>query len=113
MVTAKSANLGDPMHTRAGLKGAGFLEALERSADAGAVVSFAGAPVLQPGHATRLSPGHPPVMVVATMMLGVVPGVAGDRVQLASLLEARIIQLAIVDGAEAGNAKGREKRRHP
>jgi hypothetical protein len=64
------------------------------------VVSFAGAPLLGQGDAARLSPGqHPPVLVVATMTLGTVPGVASDRSLLASLLEAEIIQLAIVDGA--------------
>src|ERR1019366_9109358 len=100
VLTAKSANLGDPMRSRPGLKAADFFEALEKSADAGAVVSFAGAPLLQQGDAARLSPGqHPPVLVVATMTLGTVPGVASDRSLLANLLEAGIIQLAIVDGA--------------
>jgi hypothetical protein len=101
VLTAKSANLGDPMRTRPGLKAADFFEALEKSADAGSVVSFAGAPLLKSGDAARLSPGpHPPVLVVATMTLGTVPGVATDRMLLANLLEARIIQLAIVDGED-------------
>ena len=101
VLTAKSANLGDPMRTRPGLKAADFFEALEKSADAGSVVSFAGAPLLKSGAAARLSPGpHPPVLVVATMTLGTVPGVATDRMLLANLLEARIIQLAIVDGED-------------
>ena len=101
VLTAKSANLGDPMRSRPGLKAADFFEALEKSADAGAVVSFAGAPLLRPGDAARLRSGqHPPVLVVATMTLGTVPGVASDRLLLANLLEARIIQLAIVDGAD-------------
>ena len=34
------------------------------------------------------------------MTLGTVPGVATDRMLLANLLEARIIQLAIVDGED-------------
>jgi hypothetical protein len=106
VVTAKAANLGDPMRSRAGLKAGDFLEALEKSADVGAVVSFAGAPALQPKDAARLNPGHPPVLVVATMMLGTVPGVAGDRVQLANLLEAKVIQLAFVDGADPAMPKG-------
>jgi hypothetical protein len=101
VVTAKSANLGDPMHGRPGLKAADFFEALEKSADAGAVVSFAGAPILRLGDDARLSSGqHPPVLVVATMTLGTVPGVANDRLLLANLLEAKIIQLAIVDGED-------------
>jgi hypothetical protein len=101
VVTAKSANLGDPMRGRPGLKAADFFEALEKSAGAGAVVSFAGAPILRQGDDARLSSGqHPPVLVVATMTLGTVPGVANDRLLLANMLEARIIQLAIVDGED-------------
>jgi hypothetical protein len=100
VVTAKSANLGDPMRSRPGLKGADFLEALEKSGGAGAVVSFAGAPLLQPGDAGRVSAGHAPVLVVATMTLGTVPGVASDRLLLANLLQAKVIQLAIVDGPD-------------
>src|ERR1035437_11016166 len=53
----KVADLGDPMRSRPGLKAADFFEALEKSADAGAVVSFAGAPRLRPGDAASLSPG--------------------------------------------------------
>lgn len=83
------------------MKAADFIEALDKSAGAGAVVSFAGAPLLQQSDAARLSTGqHPPVLVVATMTLGTVPGVASDRLLLANLLEAGIIQLAIVDGAD-------------
>lgn len=101
VLTAKLASLGDPMRSRPGLKAADFLDAMDKSADAGAVVSFAGAPLLQQGDAARLSPGqHPPVLVVATMTLGTVPGVASDRSLLADLLEAGINQLAIVDGAD-------------
>jgi hypothetical protein len=100
VVTAKSANLGDPMRSRPGLKAADFFEALEKSGGAGAVVSFAGAPLLKPGDAGRVSAGHPPVLVVAIMTLGAVPGVASDRLLLANLLEAKIIQLAIVDGSD-------------
>jgi hypothetical protein len=101
VLDVKVADLGDPMRSRPGLKAADFIEALDKSAGAGAVVSFAGAPLLRQGDAARLGPGqHPPVLVVATMTLGTVPGVANDRVLLASLLEAGIIQLAIVDGAD-------------
>jgi hypothetical protein len=101
VVTAKSAHLGDPMHSRPGLKGADFVEALARSGEAGAVVSFAGAPLLRPGDARQIGAGHPPVLVVATMTLGTVPGVASDRLLLVHLLEAKIIQLAIIDGPGA------------
>ena len=98
--TVKSADLGDPMRRgQVGLKSADFLEAVQQAADAGAVVSFAGAPLLQPGDAARLSPGHPPVLVVATSTLGKVRGVWANPEQLGRLLDAKIIQLAIVDGS--------------
>jgi hypothetical protein len=40
------------------------------------------------------------VLVVATMMLGTVPGVASNRPLIANLLAAKIIQLAIIDGSD-------------
>jgi hypothetical protein len=100
-VTAKAANLGDPMRrSQLGLKAGDFLEALDKSADAGAIVSFAGAPMLGPGDATPVKPGHPPVLVVATASLGNVPGIWGDPVQLARLLDAKTVDLVVVDGAD-------------
>jgi hypothetical protein len=100
-VTAKAANLGDPMRrSQLGLKAGDFLDALEKSADAGAIVSFAGAPMLGPDETARVQAGHPPVLVVATASLGNVPGIWGDPVQLARLLEAKTIDLVIVDGAD-------------
>ena len=100
-VTAKAANLGDPMRRgQIGLKAVDFLDALDKSADAGAIVSFAGAPVLSPADATRVPPGHPPVLVVATASLGNVPGIWCDPIQLARLLEAKTIDLAVIDGAD-------------
>jgi hypothetical protein len=101
VINAGSVNLGDPMRARPALKAGDFFGALERSAEAGAVVSFAGAPLLTQGDVDRLRSGqHPPVLVVATMTLGAVPGVATDRSFLGDLLDAGAIQLAIVDGAE-------------
>ncbi|HVM48659.1 MAG TPA: hypothetical protein VMU04_11570 [Candidatus Acidoferrum sp.] len=100
VVIVKSADLGDPMRSRPRLKSVDFLEALGKATNAGAVVSIVGAPELAPQDVARLGSGHPPALVVATMTLGAVPGVAGDRIQLANLLEAGVIQLAIVDGAE-------------
>jgi hypothetical protein len=100
IVTTKAANLGDPMRRgQLGLKAGDFFDALDKSAGAGAIVSFAGAPMLGPGDATRVQPGYPPVLVVATASLGNVPGVWGDPLQLAGLLEAKAIDLAIIDGA--------------
>jgi hypothetical protein len=113
-VTAKAANLGDPMRrSQLGLKAADFLDALDKSVDAGAIVSFAGAPMLGPGDATQVPPGHPPVLVVATASLGNVPGIWGDPVQLARLLEAKTIDLVIVDGADpAGPPAGKSDAAH-
>jgi hypothetical protein len=100
-VTVKAANLGDPMRrSQLGLKAGDFLDALDKSADAGAIVSFAGAPMLSPGDAARVQPGHPPVLVVATASLGNIPGIWGDPVQLARFLDAKTIDLVIVDGAD-------------
>jgi hypothetical protein len=100
-VTAKAVNLGDPMRRgQLGLKAGDFFDALDKSADAGAIVSFVGAPMLSPGDATQVQPGHPPVLVVATASLGNVPGIWCDPIQLARLLEAKTIDLAIIDGAD-------------
>ena len=101
IVTAKAANLGDPMRRgQVGLKAADFIEALGKSAEAGATVSLAGAPILSPGDAARVQAGHPPVLVVATASLGNVPGIWGDPAQMGRLLDAKVIDLAIVDGAD-------------
>ena len=101
VVTAKAADVGNPMFSgQVGLKAKDFLEALEKSAGAGAVISLAGAPLLKPEDASRMSPDHPPVLVVATAMQGNKMGLRMDPVQLARLLEAKVIQLAIIDGAD-------------
>jgi hypothetical protein len=101
VMTAKAANLGNPMLSGAiGLKAADFFEAMEKSASSGAVISLVGAPLLTPEDAKRLAPEHPPVLVVATAMLGDKMGVRGDPLQLAHLLDSGIIQLAIIDGAD-------------
>jgi len=101
-----SAPMGDLMGRHpVGLKAADFLATLERGDKVGAIVSLAGAPLLQAPDLARLKPDHPPVLVVATSSLGQVMGVPGKRSALASLLEAKVIQLAIVDGgAEPGTA---------
>lgn len=105
-----SANVGDPMgRSPVGLKAADFLNALEKGGDAGAIVSLAGAPLLNAQDAAQLSSGHPPVLVVATRSLGDVIGVPGDGSYLAKLLDAKIIQLAIVDGGDQANAKSSGK----
>ena len=102
VVIAKAADLGNPMFSgQTGLKAKDFFEALEKSAGAGAVISLAGAPLIEPGDVERVSPDHPPVLVIATAMQGNKMGLRGDPVQLARLLEAKVIQLAIIDGPES------------
>ena len=97
--TAKAASLGNPMTSgQVGLKAADFFEALEKSNGAGAVISLVGAPLLKEGDAARVRPDHPPVIVIATASLGDKMGVHGDPEELAGLLEAKIIQLAVIDG---------------
>ena len=100
---AKAASLGDPMSPkRVGLRPGDFFEALQNATGAGAVVSIAGAPLLTPEDAGSLKPDHPPILVIATAALGEEPGVPGNRTRLQNLLNANIIQLAIVDGGEDG-----------
>ncbi|HWX19246.1 MAG TPA: hypothetical protein VN578_04975 [Candidatus Binatia bacterium] len=100
VVTAKAANVGDPMRRgRLGLKPGDFIDALEQSTNAGAIVSFAGAPMLSSADTARILSGHPPVLVVATASLGNVPGLWGDPTHLAVLLDNQTLALAIVDGA--------------
>ena len=101
VVATKTANLGDPMRSGpVGLKSVDFFDAMKSAVGAGAVVSFVGAPLLAPGEEARLNPDHPPVLVVATTMLGSVPGVATPRMQLARMLDAGTIQVAFIDGTE-------------
>jgi len=105
-VTAKAANLGDPMRFgTVGLMAPDFAEALEKSGAAGAVVSFAGGPLFWQSESARLNLPHPPVFVVATATLGNVPGVPTDHRQLQAMLDAGLIQLAIIDGSEPQAAK--------
>ena len=102
VATVKSASLGNPMLSGAiGLKAADFLEALQKSTGSGVVISLVGAPQLTPDDITHLPTDHPPVLVIATAMLGDKMGVRGDPLQLATLLESQVIQLAIIDGSDA------------
>jgi hypothetical protein len=102
VVTARSANLGDPMHmSSVGLMASDFAEALEKSSSAGALVSFAGGPQFWQALGARLNAPHPPVFVVATAMLGNVPGLPTDHGQLQAMVNAGAVQVAIIDGAEA------------
>jgi hypothetical protein len=99
VATTKMVDPGDPMRSGPiGLKAADFVEVIERFPDVGTIVSFAGAPCLSPGQEPK--PGHPPVLVIATAMMGTTPGIPGNRSQLGRLLEARVIQIAIIDVSE-------------
>jgi hypothetical protein len=102
------ANLGNPMLSgEIGLKAAHFFEALDKSAGSGAIISLVGAPLLTDSDISRVKSGLVPVLVVATASLGDKMGVRTDPVQLARLLDARVIQLAIIDGAERSGAAGK------
>jgi hypothetical protein len=99
ITATRSVDVGDPMRSgHIGLKRADFLSALDQGAGVGAIISFAGPPALGPGEAIKAQ--HPPVLVVATAMLGSTAGLPGDRSQLAQLLESKIIQMAVVDATE-------------
>jgi hypothetical protein len=104
ILAEKSANVGDPMRSgEVGLKPADFVEILEKSRGAGAIVSFAGAPLVKAA-AAELAAEHPPVLVVATGSLGNLPGLPGDQSQLGRLLDAKIVQEAVIDRGLDGSA---------
>jgi hypothetical protein len=101
VIDAKSAFLGDPMRSgEVGLKASDFLDVLEKFPDAGAMVSFAGAPLLKESDFAKASAQHPTVLVIATAMLGTAPGVPGDRNQFPRLLDSKAVQLIIIDGSD-------------
>jgi len=107
---AKAATLGDPMHGgEVGLHPADFAEALQNAGDAGVVVSFAGPPLLTANDAAKVAPTHPPILIVATAGMGDQPGFPGSLGRVEQLLDARIIQLAIVDGGMGPDAPAPKK----
>ena len=105
------ADVGSPMgRNGVGLKSADFFVALEKGEGAGAIVSLAGPPLLNAQDMTRLNPNHPPILLVATQSLGYGPdgsilGVPADQNYLSGLLDAKIVQLAIVDSGDHSNAE--------
>lgn len=100
IVTVK-ADAGNPMMMKGqGLTATDFFGALDKSAGSGAVISLVGAPLLAPGDVVRLGSEHPPIMIVATSMLGNRIGVRNDPALLAQLLQSKTIQLAIIDGPD-------------
>lgn len=102
IIDAKSAKLGDPMRSgEVGLKFQDFIDVLEKNPNVGAIVSFAGVPLLKQQDFARIPADHPPVLVVATAMLGTSPGVPGDRSQFPQLLDSKVVQVIIVDGVDS------------
>jgi hypothetical protein len=107
---AKSVDLGDPMSRReAGVQPDDYFEASQKATDVGAIVSFVGIPLVTVADAARLQPGHPPLLIVATVILGDQRGLPANRARLASLLEAKIIQVAIIDGGSDSTAAPSDK----
>jgi len=101
IVATHASNLGDPMKLGGvGLKPADFFDAVEKFPDVGAIVSFAGVPLLRSADVARLPSHYPPVLAVATATLGIKPGVPNNRAMVARMVEANWIQLAIIDGSE-------------
>jgi hypothetical protein len=112
-ITTTKSNVGNPMRRgQIGLKAQDFFEAMEQSAAAGAIVCFAGRPLIKPADAARLNPKHPPVLVVATASLGNVAGVWSDPVELAGLIDANIVHLAVIDSPEPLPQSGKPDATH-
>ena len=104
IIDAKSASLGDPMRSgEVGLKASDFIEVLEKNPNVGAIVSFAGVPLLKQQDFARVPAEHPPVLAIATAMLGTSPGVPGDRSQFPRLLDSKVVQLIIIDGPDSAS----------
>lgn len=108
--TAKAAFLGDPMHRNGlGLQPEDFFEALQNATGAGVVVSFAGVPLLAPEDVAKAPHDHPPIVVVATRMLGSELGIPAAPDRLKSLLGAKIIQVAIVNAGSDAEPAGSDQ----
>lgn len=113
IIDAKSASLGDPMRSgEVGLKSPDFIEVLEKNPNVGAIVSFAGAPLLKQSDFARVPAEHPPVLAIATAMLGTAPGVPGDRSQFPALLNSKVVQLIIIDGADSSSTVAKTDSTH-
>ncbi len=100
VVEIKQADLGDPMrYDEFGLKATDFLEVMRKHSGVGAIISLVGAPLLRVNDFSSLQSTHPPVLVVATRQIGFAPGVPANPGVLEQMLNAKIIQVAIVEGA--------------
>lgn len=103
-----SPNLGDPMrYGEFGLHANDFLQIIQKHGSVGVIVSFIGAPLLQPSQLASV-PTHPPMLVVAVSSLGEVPGVTGNAAMLPALFQTKVIQLAIVDGGTPASSSAKK-----
>ena len=105
VVEIKAVDLGNPMrYAEYGLKVADLIEAIEKHPQAGAIVSLVGLPKIN--HPGQVPAIHPPILVVATAQIGMSPGVPANPSVLMQMLDAKIIQVAIVDGSGTPTGKG-------
>lgn len=106
VVETKAVDLGDAMHyADYGLKAADLLDAITKHSEAGAIVSLVGAPLLRANDLGSIPANHPPILVIATAQIGLAPGVPGNLATLMQMLDAKVVQWAIVDGAGTGGGK--------
>ncbi len=104
VVEIRSADLGDPMrYGEFGLKATDFLQAIQKHPDVGAIVSLVGVPKIN--DVGQVPATHPPILVIATAQIGMAPGVRANPDVLAQMLDAKIIQLAVVDSEGAPSGK--------
>jgi hypothetical protein len=99
-VQLRPVDLGDPMrYNEYGLKAVDFLDVLQKNSGAGAIISLVGAPLLRADDSGKIPAGGPAVLVVATRQIGLAPGVPTNPSVLEQMLAAKIIHLAVLDGA--------------
>ena len=111
IVEILSVDLGDPMrYGEFGWKAVDFLEAIQKHPGVGAIVSLAGAPLLNRNDLGQVPATHPPILVIATAQIGMAPGVPANPSVMAQMLDAKIIQLAVVDGE--GTPSGKSDKAH-
>lgn len=100
VVEMKPVDLGDPMrYDQYGLKADDFFAVLQKHSSVGAIVSLVGAPIIQANDVGKIPAIHPPVLVIATRQIGIALGVPTNPTVLEQMVNAKIIQLAVLDGA--------------
>lgn len=106
IIETKTVELGDPMNYRDyGLKLADLLEVMNKHPEAGAIVSLVGAPLVRGAELGEIPASHPPVFVIATAQIGLAPGVPTNPGALRQMLDAKVIQMAVADGAGIAGGK--------